>query len=186
MARRRQIERLNGIARIWAETGPTSRFLIGTLIVAAIGLVGLTPKTLFNTELVWPYATFVAAVGWGRSGLGLRPMAVLILFGFAQDVSAYAPLGCFGFINLATFGASSAIARAFDRDRNPLISTIAPVVLYAVAFLLVWLFASFSGNHLVQLAPLVNVFVVTYILHILIAPVFDLGRMVGPLTGKLT
>ena len=59
-------------------------------------------------------------------------------------------------------------------------------MIYAIGFAQVWLFASFSGNHLVQLAPLVNVFVVTYILHILIAPVFDLGRMVGPLTGKLT
>lgn len=186
MARRRRLDRLSGISRIWAETGPTSRFLIGTLIIAAIGLIGLTPKTLFNTELVWPYASLIAAVGWGRSGLGFRPMTVLILFGFAQDVSAYAPLGCFGFINLATFGGSSLIARAFDRDRNPLINTVAPVLLYAIAFLLVWLFASFSGNHLVQLSPLVNVFVVTYILHILIAPVFDLGRRVGPLTGNMT
>ena len=186
MARRRKSERLSAISGIWAETGPTSRFLIGTLIVAAIGLIGLTPKTLFDTELVWPYASLVAAIGWGRSGLGFRPMVVLVIFGLAQDVSAYAPLGCFGFINLAAYGASSLIARSFDRERNPLISTVAPVVLYAVSFLLVWLFASFSGNHLVQLSPLVNVFVVTYILHILTAPVFDLGRRVGPLAGSMS
>jgi hypothetical protein len=177
---------LSGIARIWGETGSTSRFLIGTLLIAAIGLIGLTPKTLFGTELVWPYAAFVAAVGWGRSGLGFRPMVVLILFGFAQDVSAYAPLGCFGFITLATYGASALVARAFDRGRSPLITTIAPIFIYAVAFLLVWLFASFSGNHVVQLSPLLNVFVVTYILHILIAPVFDLGRRVGPLAGSVS
>ena len=186
MARRRRNSRLSGVARIWGETGPTSRFLIGTGLVALIGLVGLTPKTLFGTELVWPYASLVAAVGWGRSGLGFRPMVVLVLFGFAQDVSAYAPLGCFGFINLATFGASSMIARAFDRDRAPLITTLAPIVLYAAGFLLVWLFASFSGNHLIQVSPLMNVFVVTYILHILTAPIFDLGRRVGSLAGSMS
>ena len=176
--------RLSGIARIWSETGPTTRFLVGTLIVAFIGIIGLTPKTLFSTELVWPYAALVAAVGWGRGGLGFRPMVVLVLFGLAQDVSAYAPLGCFAFINLATFGASALIARAFDRERAPLITTLAPIILYAAAFGLVWLFASFSGNHMVQFSPLMNAFVVTYILHILIAPVFDLGRRVGPLAGS--
>ncbi len=186
MAARKSGGRFSAIAGIWEETGPTSRFLIGTLIIAAIGLIGLTPKTLFGTQLVWPYATFVAAIGWGRSGLGFRPMAVLVLFGFAQDVSAYAPLGCFGFINLAAYGGSALVARAFDRDRAPLITTLAPVLLYAIAFLLVWMFASFSGNHIVQIAPLLNVFVVTYILHILIAPVFDLGRRVGPLAGNLS
>lgn len=184
MPSRKSGGRLSAIARIWEETGPTSRFLIGTLLLAAIGLIGLTPKSLLGTELIWPYATLVAAVGWGRSGLGFRPMAVLILFGFAQDVSAYAPLGCFGFINLATYGGSALIARAFDRDRSPLITTVAPVLLYLIAFLLVWLFASFSGNHMVQVSPLMNVFVVTYILHILVAPVFDLGRRVGPLAGN--
>ena len=186
MARRRGSGFFSGFASLWREAGPTSRLIIGTLIVILIGLIGLTPKSLFGRELIWPYASFIAAVGWGRSGLAFRPMALLVLLGLVQDVSAYAPLGCFGFINLSALGMSALIARAFDRERSPFITTISPIVIYAAAFGLVWLFASFNSNHVVQLAPLINVFVVTYILHILIAPVFDLGRRIGPMMGSMT
>ena len=175
-----------GMASVWHEAGPTSRLIAGTLIVIAVGVIGLTPKTLFDTELVWPYAALVAAVGWGRSGLAFRPMALLVLLGIAQDVSAYAPLGCFGFINLSAFGLSAFVHRTFDRERSPVITTVAPVLIYAAAFALVWLFASFNSNHLVQTAPLINAYVVTYILHIAAAPAFDLGRRVGPLAGTMS
>ncbi len=160
--------------------------IVGAIIIVSIGLLGLTPKTFFGTELVWPYAGLIAAIGWGRSGLAFRPMVLLVLVGVAQDVSAYAPLGCFGFINLSAFGISAMISRAFDRERSPLITTVAPLFIYAAAFGLIWLFASFNSNHVVQLSPLINAFVVTYILHILIAPVFDLGRRIGPLVGSMT
>ncbi|WP_084397774.1 hypothetical protein [Henriciella aquimarina] len=185
MPRSTQPSRFAWFTRIWSEAGPTSRMIAGTLIVVTIGLIGLTPKTLFNTELVWPYAALVAAIGWGRSGLAFRPMAVLVLFGFAQDVSAYAPLGCFGFINLSAFGLSALVHRSFDRERSPVITSIAPIFIYAAAFSLVWLFASFNSNHLVQAEPLIKAYAVTYILHIIAAPAFDLGRRVGPLTGSM-
>jgi len=175
-----------GMASVWHEAGPTSRLIAGTLIVIAVGVIGLTPKTLFDTELIWPYAALVAAVGWGRSGLAFRPMALLVLLGIAQDVSAYAPLGCFGFINLSAFGLSALVHRSFDRERAPVITTLSPIIIYALAFSLVWLFASFNGNHMVQLTPLVQTFVITYILHIIFAPVFDLGRPVGRLSGNMT
>lgn len=175
----------SSLVRLWREAGPTSRLVVGTLIVIIIGVVGLTPKTLFGTELVWPYAALVAAIGWGRSGVAFRPMALLVFLGIAQDVSAYAPLGCFGFINLAVFGLSATVSRAFDRERAPIISTVAPVVLYAFAFSLVWLLASFASGHAVQISPLITTFAVTYLLHMLIAPVFDLGRRIVPMTGSL-
>ncbi|MGB3624346.1 MAG: hypothetical protein WA989_00860 [Henriciella sp.] len=183
MARKKQ--RFAGIARFWGEAGPTSRLVIGTVLVVIIGLAGLNPQTLFGNELVWPYASLVAAIGWGRSGLALRPMAILVILGVAQDVSAYAPLGCFGFINLSVFGLSAGISRTFDRERAPIITIIAPVVLYSFAFSLVWLLASFASGHVVQMSPLISAFVVTYFLHMLVAPVFNLGRRIAPLTGSL-
>ncbi|MEQ8558796.1 MAG: hypothetical protein RIB03_10815 [Henriciella sp.] len=186
MARRKGNERFAALGRIWGETGPTSRLIAGTALVLAIGLVGLTPKSIFGTELTWPYAALIAAVGWGRSGLALRPMVILMLFGVAQDVSAYAPLGCFGFINLTAFGLSALVHRSFDRERAPVITTLAPIVIYAFAFALVWLFASFNSNHIVQLTPLIQAYVVTYVLHMIVAPVFDLGRRAAVLTGSLT
>lgn len=186
MSRRSSADsRFAGIGRIWGETGPTSRLILGTLLVIMIGLVGLTPKSVFGTELTWPYAALLAACGWGRSGLAFRPMFILAVLGFAQDVSAYAPLGCFAFINLTTFGLSALVHRSFDRERSPVITTLAPIVLYAVAFGLVWLFASFNGNHLVQTTPIIQTYVVTYILHIIVAPVFDLGRRAATMTGSL-
>lgn len=186
MASRGNAQRFAKFGRIWSEAGPTSRLVVGTLLVAVIGLIGLTPKSVFGTELTWPYAALVAACGWGRSGLGFRPMAILVLLGFAQDVSAYAPLGCFGFINLSAFGLSALVHRSFDRERAPVITTLSPIIIYALAFSLVWLFASFNGNHMVQLTPLVQTFVITYILHIIFAPVFDLGRPAGRLSGNMT
>lgn len=185
MARRKRAHNFLGLASIWREAGPTSRLIIGTALVVAIGLLGLTPKTLLGTQLTWPFAAMVAAVGWGRSGLGFRPMFLLILLGFAQDVSADAPLGTFGFINLCAFGLSSLISGVFDRERSPFITTIAPIFLYAAGFAIVWLFASFTSGHLVQFSPLVNAFIVTYITHVLIAPIFDLGRRVSPMVGSM-
>ena len=184
MARRKGGNLFSWIARVWSETGPTLRLVLGALVAIVIGLAGLTPKTLFGTELIWPYAAMVAAIGWGRSGLAFRPMAILVLLGIAQDVSADAPLGTFGFINLAAFGLSSFISRVFDRERSPLITTVAPIFIYAAGFGLVWLFASFTSGHIVQVSPLIKAFSVTYILHIVAAPVFDLGRRVGPLAGN--
>lgn len=184
MARRKGNNLFSWVSRLWGQTGPTVRLLTGTVVAVAIGVAGLTPKTLFGTELVWPYAAMVAAIGWGRSGLAFRPMLILILLGVAQDVSADAPLGTFGFINLAAFGLSAFIARLFDRERSPFITTVAPILIYAAGFSLVWLFASFTSGHLVQMSPLIKAFTVTYILHIIAAPVFDLGRQVGPLTGN--
>ena len=186
MARRRRERRFAGLLKLWSEAGESSRLAAGTLLVVVIGLIGLTPKSVFGAELTWPYAAMVAACCWGRSGLAFRPMAVLLLLGFAQDVSAYAPLGCFGFINLTMLGLSTLVHRSFDRERAPGITTLSPILIYAVGFFLVWLFASFNSNHIVQATPLVQAYVVTYIFHIITAPAFDLGRRAGPLTGGLT
>ncbi|MFT5932479.1 MAG: hypothetical protein ACI93G_001568, partial [Hyphomonas sp.] len=95
---------------LWSQTGPTPRLLFGAFAIAAIGLLGLTPKTLFGLSIAWPYAALWGAVGWGRVGLSLRPMVFLIIFGLIQDISFNAPLGCFVIVNLVVYGFSAWIA----------------------------------------------------------------------------
>ena len=58
------------LALRWENARPRSRLVVGALVVAMIGLVGLTPKSFFGVPLAWPYVGLIAAVGWGRSGLG--------------------------------------------------------------------------------------------------------------------
>jgi len=142
------------------------------LLVAAIGLLGLTPNVLFDVALSWPYAALIAAIGWGRSGLGFAPMAVLVVFGFAQDVTASAPLGCFALVNLVAYGASAGL---FDIERSQGMNYGLPVAILFLGMAMVWLLASFSSNHLARLVPLMSAFLATLFLHMLIAPVFDLG-----------
>jgi hypothetical protein len=64
-------------------------------------VLGMTPKAFFGFPLAWPFAALWGAMGWGRVGLALRPMMLLVLFGLMQDIVSNAPLGCFAMINLA-------------------------------------------------------------------------------------
>ena len=102
---------------LWSQTGPTPRLLFGAFAIAAIGLLGLTPREFFGFSIAWPYAALWGAVGWGRVGLSVRPMILLIIFGLVQDVTFHAPIGCFVILNLLAYGASAAIA-ASDTTRD--------------------------------------------------------------------
>ena len=161
---------------LWGRSGATVRLLVGALVIALVGLMGLTPKILFNTEITWPYASFIAAVGWGRYGFAFRPMVLLILFGLAQDVSANAPIGCFALINLTVYGLSGAASTTLDLDRAPTLRELLPVPILAVAFFMIWGIASLSTGHGVRWYPLAAAYAMTFFLHVLIAPVFLLGR----------
>lgn len=159
----------------WQGARARIRLALGALLVAVIGLLGLTPNVLFDVTLSWPYAALIAAVGWGRSGLGFAPMAVLAMFGFAQDVTASAPLGCFALVNLVAYGASAGLSQTFDIERSPGMNHGLPIAILLLGMAMVWLLASFSSNHLARLVPLISAFLATLFLHMLIAPVFDLG-----------
>ncbi len=159
----------------WQSARARVRLVMGALLVAAIGLLGLTPNVLFDVALSWPYAALIAAIGWGRSGLGFAPMAVLVVFGFAQDVTASAPLGCFALVNLIAYGASAGLSQTFDIERSQGMNYGLPVAILFLGMVMVWLLASFSSSHLARLVPLMSAFLATLFLHMLIAPVFDLG-----------
>ncbi|MEL7540542.1 MAG: hypothetical protein AAGJ51_06530 [Pseudomonadota bacterium] len=172
---------MNGLSAIpdwfalrWENARPRSRLVIGALVVALIGLVGLTPKSFFGVPLAWPYVGLIAAVGWGRSGLGFGPMVFLLLFGFAQDASQ-APWGSHGLACLLTYGFSAMVTQMADTERTPLLSFALPVVTLFFGIALVWLTASISSGHLVRITPMLTAYFATLVVHMLISPLFDLG-----------
>ncbi|MEO0608650.1 MAG: hypothetical protein AAFY82_10495 [Pseudomonadota bacterium] len=170
------------VALRWEAAGPRARLVVGALVVALIGMVGLTPKSLFGVPLAWPYVGLIAAVGWGRSGIAFAPMAVLVLFGFAQDASQ-APWGAHGLANLLIFGLAALVNQTFDTERTPFLSFILPVVTLFSGIALVWLVASVSSGHVVRVTPMLTAYFATLVVHMLIAPLFDLGTRANVTRG---
>jgi hypothetical protein len=168
---------------LWSQSGPTPRLIFGAAIIAIVGVLGMTPKSLLGIPLAWPFAALWGAIGWGRAGLSLRPMSLLVLFGLMQDIVSNAPLGCFAMINLLVYGISALIADQTDGMRDTLVAIVGPVVLLIVAFLLVWGFASITSDHLVRTWPLLTSFVVTGLVYAFASRMFDLGRRPGESPG---
>lgn len=174
---------LMSMNRQWAGARPRVRLFIGAIVVAILGLAGLTPHVWFDLTLTWPYAALIAAVGWGRSGLAFTPMALLVMFGIAQDVTSSAPLGCYALVNLVTYGTSAGLSQTFDIERSAGMNFGLPIALMALGMCLVWLLASFAGGYIARIIPLISAFLATLFLHMLIAPVFDLGIRRGSHAG---
>lgn len=169
---------------LWSQTGPTLRLVVGVCLIAVIGLVGLTEKTLFGVAVPWPHAALWGAVGWGAVGLSLRPMAALTLLGFAQDIAFVAPLGCFVLVNLSIYGLSAAVSESIDPETDPLISWLAPVALIAAGFFALWIIASSVADHAVQVWPLLLAYFSTAGLYFVVGGVFRLGRAPGEPAGQ--
>ncbi|MEM9054232.1 MAG: hypothetical protein AAGB16_02805, partial [Pseudomonadota bacterium] len=167
---------LSGLVKWWRKASPDLRLVVGTILVIMIGLAGLTPN-YFGFTLSWPFAALIAAIGWGAGGIAARPMIILILFGFAQDVSMiFAPLGVFALLNLAVFGLSAALYQTFDAERSSGAAMVIPLSCLLAGFSLLWVIASLTNGNAVRLEPVFLSFLSTIALYVLIAPVFDLGR----------
>ena len=169
---------------LWSKSGPTPRLLFGSFLIATVGLFGLTRNDIFGLSFAWPHAALWGAVGWGRVGLSIRPMIVLILFGIVQDVIFHAPFGSFEVINLMTYAASTAIAGEFDVSSEPLIAIVSAVFLFVGAFLLLWLMASTLEDHPVRVVPIIAAMMTTGMLYALVHKLFDLGRRPGDTPGQ--
>ncbi len=169
---------------LWSKTGPTPRLLFGSFVIATIGLLGLTRNDVFGMSFAWPHAALWGAVGWGRAGLSVRPMIILILFGVVQDVTFHAPFGSFEVINLLTYAASTAIAGEFEVNSEPLIAIAASVLLFLGAFMSLWLMASTLEDHPVRIMPIIAAMMTTGMLYALVHKMFDLGRRPGETVGQ--
>lgn len=168
---------------LWSSAGPLARLVFGAFLIMTVGILGLTPKTFFGLSIMWPYAALWGAVGWGRVGLSLRPMILLILFGLAQDITLNAPLGCFVIVNLSVYGLSAAVADSVDLKNDPILSVVAPAVLLLIAFVLVWALASLLQEHPVRFVPLIKSLLITGLGFAVCHKAFDLGRVPGNVMG---
>ncbi|MCA8901709.1 MAG: hypothetical protein KDA53_10700 [Hyphomonas sp.] len=169
---------------LWSKYGPTPRLAFGALLIAIVGAFGLTRNDIFGLSFAWPHAALWGAVGWGRVGLSIRPMLVLIAFGFVQDVIFHAPFGCFEIVNLLTYAGSTAIASQFDVMSEPLIAIVSSALLFAGAFLVLWLLASTLEDHPVRIVPLIAAMMTTGVIYALGHRAFDLGRRPGEPVGQ--
>lgn len=172
-----------GVLMHWQMAGPNTRLMLGTSLVVVIMLFGLTPRTVFGMDLAWPYAALVAAVGWARVGLSIRPMLVLCALGFLQDLVSMAPLGCFVMVNLITYGLYTVMAGALDTAHDPVLARLLPFVSLLAGVMSVWLIASTLADHAVSLLPLIGVWITTALLYVALQPVFDLNRRPGEYGG---
>ena len=164
------------VKTFWENARPDIRLLIGALLVTLIGVAGLTP-TYFGMTLSWPFAAFVAATAWGSGGIAMRPMVLLILFGFAQDVSmVFAPLGVFALLNIIVFGLSAGLHQAFDTDRSGGVVVSIPVACLLAGFSMLWIIASLTNGSAVRVLPILLSLFSTLALYVLISSMFDLGR----------
>lgn len=164
------------ISAFWQGAGSDVRLLIGAALVVIVGVTGLTP-TYFGMSLSWPFAAFIAATGWGSGGVAMRPMILLILFGFAQDVSMiFAPLGVFALLNLLVFGLSAGLHQLFDTERSAVAAIVIPLGCLFAGFFMLWIIASLTNGSIVRMVPILMSLVSTIALYVLTAPLFDLGR----------
>lgn len=160
----------------WQSANSDVRLLTGTIFVLIIGITGLTP-TYFGLSLSWPFAALIAATGWGSGGIAMRPMLLLILFGFAQDVSMiFAPLGVFALLNLLVFGLSAGLHQIFDRERSSGVALTIPLICMLSGFATLWVIASLTNGYAVLISPIILSMISTLALYIVVAQVFDLGR----------
>ena len=162
------------IMKRWATLSVGWRLVVGTCLVLLVGYIGQNPKMLFGVSVVWPYAALWAAVGWGIYGISIRPLILLTLFGFVQDIHADTLLGCFMIVNLTTYGISAWIGENFDLEADPLRRLFFAPLCIGVGFFVLWVLASSILDYGVSIGPLVWDYVVTLGGYVAVSAVFRL------------
>ena len=167
----------------WQRTRPSARLLVGIMIITLVGLSGLTRKSLFGVEMIWPYAALWGAVGWASVGLAVRPMIVLAGFGIAQDVSFNAPIGSFVLVNLSTYAVAATLSETFDVESDPVRALLVSSVSMAAGIFVLWMLSGGVTEQVALLAPLVSVYLLTLILFVPLGGLFRLGARPGETLG---
>ncbi|MEO9970314.1 MAG: hypothetical protein ABJG15_10935 [Hyphomonadaceae bacterium] len=163
----------------WSRTNPNTRLLAGAALIALVGLIGLTPKTIFGLGIVWPYAALWGAVGWASAGLSIRPMLILCVFGIVQDISFVSPFGSFMLVNLATYGAATLVGETLDVEADPVKAVLVAAFAMTVGFAVMWFMASTQADHAVRVLPRLFEFAMTLLIFVPLAPLFRLGGRPG-------
>lgn len=158
----------------WQQLSAGWRLVVGTCLVIVIAFIGLTPKTLFGMTLAWPYAAFWAAVGWGMSGISLRPLVLLTLFGLFQDVADAGPLGCFMVVFIAVYGLSAFAGENLDFNADPFRRLFIAPVAIAFGFFVLWVISSSYQEYRVSIGGFIGPFLATILGYAVFSWVFRL------------
>ena len=167
----------------WSQIAPTYRMLFGFFFICIVGLIGLTPKSIFGIQIIWPHAALWAAVGWASVGFAVRPMLLLCVLGVAQDISFDGPIAVFWIVNLLAYGIAVWLNELFDVEKDPAKGLMVAAVAMAGAFLALWLLASGTANHGVRILPRIQEWLLTLLLFLPFAPMFRLGGIPGQRLG---
>lgn len=156
------------------RSGRTIRILIGTLVVIVAGVISQSPLILESPEWPLPNVALWAAAGWGLTGLALRPMLLLIVFGFAQDIQIGAPIGASIVVNLAAFGAAAYMSQRTERETNDAGGLLYASLAIIVGFIALVLLAMTVSQSSPRLLPLFGDLGVTLLLFLVFFPLFNL------------
>lgn len=176
--RRRQSLR-HALLRSWRRTNPVTRLIIGAALVGLVWFLGLTPWRIAGIDLPWPILLLAAAVGWGRVGLFMRPVFVLIGLSLLYDISAAAPLGSYMIVALSAYGVQVLAQSALDMDNGAVMETAIPFLGLATGIAVLWVLASASAGYLMRILPFMTTGLATALAYILLAPMFNLRARSG-------
>lgn len=167
----------------WRRTGLTGRLGVG---VAAIILFTLAWDQLagaMDAAVRWPVTGLVAAVGWARVGILMRPMFVLFLLGLAFDSVSHAPFGVFPLVFLGTYALLASAGLMLGGEMDPLTGSVLPYLGLAAGFVMLWLFASVIVADLVDPLPLIFAWLTSSALYFLFEGLFDLDSFKASARG---
>lgn len=183
MRRRRQTMAMQA-ARRWRATGPNWRLAAGAAVVFALWWTGLDTVVVAGIQIPWPIGLLVAAMGWARVGLSMRPMLALVALSILFDLGYNAPFGSYMIAALATYGVQAAAESALDLDYDPLMQGVLPFVSLFAGLVVLWILAGASAGHLAPFTPLALSGIATAIAFSVLAPVFHLRVRPGTFAGR--
>ncbi|MEM0985825.1 MAG: hypothetical protein AAGJ32_06230 [Pseudomonadota bacterium] len=172
------------LADAWRGTGLTGRLAVGLLFILAFTLLWERAGDVFGSAMPWPLTGLVAAAGWARLGLSIRPMATLVLLGFAFDAVTLAPFGVFPIVFLTTYAMLAFSGVVIGGEMDPLTGTLLPHIGIAAGVIVLWVFASMLAVGPAEVLPLLLVWILCSLLYLLFEGLFDLESAKTAATGS--
>ncbi len=158
----------------WRGTGLNGRLGAGVLVLAVLTFLWDMAAGLVDLPVAWPVLGFVAAAGWARLGLSVRPMTVLMLLGLVADSVVLAPFGVFPLAYLTAYALLASAGLVMGGEADPLTGRLLPMIGMAAGLLVIWAFASVLTSGAAARLPLVFDWAACCLLYLAFEGVFDL------------